>query len=413
MYTNILQVYLITSILHNLSVIGKYPKVTKYHFDFTDTCEGTSQNLNLAPKMSDQVTKAAEGAVWGMLIADALSMPVHWYYNPDDIKRGYGSWLTGYVAPNKRHPSSILSLSAVGMRAGDNTLNSVTAIQMMKTLQRVDPKVTEPSRGVRGQVLEDYVKFMTTPGSHNDTYAESFHRSFFKDWASEHKKHTTAEELLQFTDKRYSEKAKGPGDSQLVVIGAMAPALPWIIRNAHRSEDDCAREAIDFVKCTHPVPAIVPFVDLYARLLHGVINGRDLKQEAVRALSHSELGGPQKREMVLALIERAGSYPKGSEERLKAYQRATQTLGSACYIEGAMSSMLFLAYEFADDFQAGVLNNANCGGENCHRGAALGALLGANAINKGKDIPQTLKDGLQAKKTVNTLLQEMKESRMT
>lgn len=41
---------------------------------------------------------------------------------------------------------------------------------------------------------------------------------------------------------------------------------------------------------------------------------------------------------------------------------ATQTLGSACYVEGAMSSMLFLAYEFADDFQAGVLNNANCGG---------------------------------------------------
>lgn len=64
--------------------------------------------------MSDQVFKAAEGAVWGMLISDALSMPVHWYYNPSDIKRGYGSWLTGYVAPNQKHPSSILSLSAVG-----------------------------------------------------------------------------------------------------------------------------------------------------------------------------------------------------------------------------------------------------------------------------------------------------------
>lgn len=37
-------------------------------------------------------------------------------------------------------------------------------------------------------------------------------------------------------------------------------------------------------------------------------------------------------------------------------------LGSACYIEGAMSSMLLLAYEFADDFEAGVLANANCGG---------------------------------------------------
>jgi hypothetical protein len=38
-------------------------------------------------------------------------------------------------------------------------------------------------------------------------------------------------------------------------------------------------------------------------------------------------------------------------------------LGSACYIEGAMSTMLFLALEFHDDFAGGVLANANCGGE--------------------------------------------------
>ena len=37
-------------------------------------------------------------------------------------------------------------------------------------------------------------------------------------------------------------------------------------------------------------------------------------------------------------------------------------LGSACYIEGAMSSMLFLALEFHDDVLGGVLANANCGG---------------------------------------------------
>jgi hypothetical protein len=31
--------------------------------------------------------------------------------------------------------------------------------------------------------LKDYVAFMTTPGSHNDTYAESFHRDFFANFA--------------------------------------------------------------------------------------------------------------------------------------------------------------------------------------------------------------------------------------
>ena len=53
-------------------------------------------------------------AFWGLFIGDALAMPVHWYYNPADIHKGYGGWLTGYNAPNKRHPSSILTLSAVG-----------------------------------------------------------------------------------------------------------------------------------------------------------------------------------------------------------------------------------------------------------------------------------------------------------
>lgn len=31
--------------------------------------------------------------------------------------------------------------------------------------------------------LQDYVAFMTTPGSHNDTYAESYHRDFFSNYA--------------------------------------------------------------------------------------------------------------------------------------------------------------------------------------------------------------------------------------
>jgi len=85
----------------------------------------------------------------------------------------------------------------------------------------------------------------------------------------------------------------------------MSPALPWILRNAHRSENDCANETIEFVKLTHPAPSLVTFIDMYSRLLHAVINGQDLRQEVMRVLSHSELGGPQKRELVLGLLDKA------------------------------------------------------------------------------------------------------------
>ena len=45
-----------------------------------------------------------------------------------------------------------------------------------------------------------------------------------------------------------------------------------------------------------------------------------------------------------------------------------------------------------------MLGNANVGGENCHRGAAIGALLGA--ANGEKGIPQSLRDGLHASKSL-------------
>ncbi len=37
----------------------------------------------------------------------------------------------------------------------------------------------------------------------------------------------------------------------------------------------------------------------------------------------------------------------------------------------------------ADNFDKAVLANTNVGGENCHRGAALGALMGAAVGEKG------------------------------
>lgn len=64
--------------------------------------------------MSAKLQKAKQEALWGMFVADALAMPVHWYYSPSDIKSGYGGWLTGFQAPEKHHPSSILTISATG-----------------------------------------------------------------------------------------------------------------------------------------------------------------------------------------------------------------------------------------------------------------------------------------------------------
>eukprot|EP00983_Pelagomonas_calceolata_P132424 1161865-Pelagomonas_calceolata.AAC.12 len=50
------------------------------------------------------------GALWGVLIADSLSMPVHWYYNPQHIVRDFGE-ITTYQAPKVRRKIAHTSLA--------------------------------------------------------------------------------------------------------------------------------------------------------------------------------------------------------------------------------------------------------------------------------------------------------------
>lgn len=70
---------------------------------------------------------------------------------------------------------------AAGLHAGENTLNMLCSLRAARALVSGGfADVSVPA--ARAAVLSDYVQFLTTPGSHADTYAESFHRSFFADW---------------------------------------------------------------------------------------------------------------------------------------------------------------------------------------------------------------------------------------
>ena len=57
--------------------------------------------------------------------------------------------------------------------------------------------------------------------------------------------------------------------------------------------------------------------------------------------------------------------------------------------------MLYLAAAHADSFEDAVLANTNLGGENCHRGSALGAIMGA-ALGESR-IPEKLITGAHAR----------------
>jgi ADP-ribosyl-[dinitrogen reductase] hydrolase len=154
-------------------------------------------------------------ALWGFLAGDALAMPTHWYYGGfPQVQRDYGRHgITGFTKPVFDLAGSILNksningagrgsfsrtnkgISIIGdvinhgkrdywdpskqihyhatLERGENTLEVQLARVLMRSI--VDQGGIFDAQHFR----EAYVKFMTTEGSHNDTYASTCHRMFF------------------------------------------------------------------------------------------------------------------------------------------------------------------------------------------------------------------------------------------
>jgi ADP-ribosylglycohydrolase len=149
------------------------------------------------------------GALWGIHIGDALAMPAHWFYGGNrQIKSAYGGDIKGYVKPITDLSGSIMNLSNTGgagrggfdgdivgsvinhgkkaywergrschyhctLQAGEGTLE-------MSIVRECYNCMTANGGTLSAQMLLDrYIEFMTTPGSHNDCYASTYHRMFF------------------------------------------------------------------------------------------------------------------------------------------------------------------------------------------------------------------------------------------
>jgi ADP-ribosylglycohydrolase len=313
------------------------------------------------------------------MIGDALSMPVHWYYDPSLIVRDFGK-IVDFQAPKERHPGSIMALSNTGgagrggqegsiigdvinhgkkqywgkqgvhyhrgMAAGENTLNAVVARLALRTVV-AEGAFSPPS------FLRDYVTFMRTPGSHNDTYAETYHRMFFKNLVAGRKPEACAD------DDGHNVASMGgfvllPVPALLAAAGA-AP-------DAERAVSAAKSAAVAQMYLTHNSKQLQGFAEVYAELLARVLLGADLRQSVAAAARRCGFD-------VAQLVASTGAAPDTSVVGPK--------FSSACYIQDSLPALLFLAYRYADSPERALIANTNVGGENCHRGAALGALMGA------------------------------------
>ncbi len=299
-----------------------------------------------------------KNAYLGSLVADALAMPVHWYYDRNALVLDYGE-ITTFLAPKNPHPGSILWRSEYqplnekgeilhdqaqywGQReihyhqflaAGENTLNFQLATEMVRF--SAENGAYDPD-----QWLARYIEVMLTPGWHRDTYLEEYHRGFFTNYAQ-----GKVPRKCAIRDEH---------------IGGLAqvPALCFVLKDLDLPQ---LRAAVkEHVGLTHAHPNVLRAADTLARLLFRIVEGIPLRE---------------------AIQREAGDWISGTKAEKWTSQPDTHIIGQrfspACYIAEAMPASLYLAWKYHDNFDAGVIANARVGGDNCHRGAVVGSLLAA------------------------------------
>ena len=293
----------------------------------------------------------------GSLAADALAMPVHWYYDREALRRDYGT-VDHFMAPRNPHPGSILwrsSYTAVNekgdilreqaqywgqrdvhyhqfLTAGENTLNFRLAAELFAMVRETggyDPDAW----------LERYIARMLEPGWHRDTYVEEYHRAFFTRYAG-------------------GKPPRKCGISDEHIGGlAQVPALVAALEGTPR--DELRRIVKEHVGLTHAHANVLRAADTLVRVLWAVAEGETL-HDAMRREAGDWLSGTK-----------AESWREQPD-----YLVVGRRFSPACYIAEAMPAALYLAWKYHDDFVGGLTANAMVGGDNCHRGAVVGSLLG-------------------------------------
>jgi ADP-ribosyl-[dinitrogen reductase] hydrolase len=300
------------------------------------------------------------GAWWGSFIGDALAMPAHWYYQRHLIEEDYGAF-DRYRAPHPTHPDSILwrsSYQSTGpkddilhdqaqywgrqgvhyhqfLQAGENTLNLKLAILLAESLR-------ECGSYHQKDYVERYMDFMLTPGKHRDTYVEEYHRGFFRNHA--------AGKTLQKC---------GIKDQH---IGGLATIIPLIL-HYHQDVAEMLVVLERHVYLTHKNEEVLRAARAFGKLLGLILSGSSMAEALAKCGAASD-----------------PSFALPFEKWART-EREDQVVGSrfspACYIEDAFPASLFLGVKYAGCFREGLQANVRLGGDNCHRGVVLGALLGS------------------------------------
>ena len=397
-----------------------------------------------------------KNALWGAFIADAMAMPVHWYYRRKYIKEGFDGGIQKYEDAPHPHPESFmvgmsyhpniakaeelgrpfdivhqhirfydtnyndldikLSVHAGehknampnkneryhyhhGLKAGENTLGA----NLIRVLMR---SIIKEGKYTQEVFIEDFISYLTTPNLNNDPYTEVYIRAWFENFSNGIPPHACAQEQRNV----WSIASNG------------GIIRPLVLALTSKSAFQALGVALQHQQITHRSDNVSSALCVLVPLLHKLLEKDEpvatLKEYASKVqrtkISGSELS------KTYADHNGPGNIPKDEmwkihtdfsdqnvdlDALMKEYTE-DEILGSVfttgCYPEQSLPVLMYLLYKNKFDFKASVLANANAGGDCVHRGIILGLLAGAAS----EEIPDDLKMGLAEYESINQEIED-------
>jgi len=284
------------------------------------------------------------GLLYGSFVAEALSLGVHWIYDPSLIVARHGR-VIDFHAPgaDSYHPHK---------KAGD-----------------------------QGHVGDQALRLLAFQQREQAWSAEAFLNDWRAMWPSytDYVDKATKGTLANLAAGATTANSGAPSDE----LAGPARIAPLVAMFADRSEGDLVAASIEQTVLTHRSPEAIEAAEFVARASHRLLHGAALA-ETVRALAPAWALSAAEKALPLSATEAIGQ------------------LGRACSLPQALPAVIYLALKHGDNLETAFIENAMAGGDNCARALALGLLLGS--AQGVEAIPARWRAGLRAASQLDVFL---------
>ena len=267
-----------------------------------------------------------EGLLIGSFIADALSLGAHWVYDTEKIKKDIVDLRVFHDPLSIYHPEK---------KAGDFTHYGDLSLFLLNFIKDYDF-----SKDTFEKDLSDsWHEFMLGYKGYLD--------------------HSNRESL-----ENYKKHLIPSGQNTVSDLSPSARIAPFIYKfsnDTNKLKSYCQIQTIMTNNTTLCTQTTQMAIDVILDILNG-----DCPKTAIK----NTLQNPN--------LNKIHKYIEPVFENLeKDDKQAIADFGATCTIDSALTSALFFAIKYQDDFEKALLSNIACGGDSASRGMLIGMILGA------------------------------------